>query len=338
MIADWLHTEVNRTEWLPGRAAWPNPGWPPDEGSVFGSGIGLGTAGFWPGDDSRVRQAHEVVRTAIRSGIRLIDTATNYGHGFAEAAIGAAVRAAVTEGHVDRSDVAVVSKAGYLPDGGAAGPAHSADPAFLRREVAASRARMGLCTIDAYLLHNLEEQMLPGGSGWEGLPDALRALEAEASEGHIGCYGVAAAEGFLDGDPGFHSLERLLECAQRAGCNHFRVIELPVSLWRREAFSTAPYTIRGSPATILELAKEAGLIVLASIPMGHGWGDPQAVEFLRALFPDCGIESPAMMALQFARSVPGVHAALPGISTLAHLGEAVELSRIPRWDLEAIKA
>jgi aryl-alcohol dehydrogenase-like predicted oxidoreductase len=338
MGTDWLNSQVSRAEWLPGRAAWTQRGWPPDESSVFGAGIGLGSAGFWPAGGNEGSQAQDVVRTAIRSGIRVMDTATNYGHGFAEVAIGAAFRAAVLEGVVRRDDVAVISKAGYRPEGATGSPLHSIEPAFLRREIDASRRRMGLYTIDAYLLHNLEEQMVGGGSGWAAVPDALGALEAATAAGDIGCYGVAAAEGFLEDYPGFHSLERLLECARQAGGvdHRFRVVELPVSLWRREAFSTTPYTLRGSPATLLELAREAGLVVLASIPMGHGRDGRQAADFLRALFPDTGIESPAMMALQFARSAPGVHAALPGISTLAHLVDAIELTRIPRWNLEAV--
>ena len=334
METGWPSSEAPRVEWLPGRAAWTQCERPPDKSPLFGAGIGLGTAGFWSGSHGN-RQAQEIVLGAIRLGIRVIDTATNYGNGFAEAATGAAIRAAVLEGFLNREEVAVISKAGYLPQNGKGTPLHSIEPLFLRGEIDASRRRMGLCTIDAYLLHNLEEQMMPGAPGWGAVRDAFSVMEAGVAAGDIGCYGVAAAEGFLEEYAGFHSLERLLEYARQAGGvgHHFRVIELPVSLWRREAFSTTSYKVRGSPATLLELARDAGLVVLGSIPMGHGRDGRQAVEFVRRLFPDTQIESPAMMALQFARSVPGVSLALPGISTLAHLKEAIELARIPRWNL-----
>ena len=339
MGTKWPSSEASRAQWLPGRAAWTRGVWPTDTSAVFDPGIGLGTAGFWSGSEEG-GQAQEVVRNAIRLGVRVIDTATNYGNGFAEAATGGAIRAAVLEGLVSRDEVAVISKAGYLPESNKGTRPHSIEPSFLRGEIDASRRRMGLCTIDGYLLHNLEEQMMAGGSGWSGVPDAFNALEAGVAAGDIGCYGVAAAEGFLEEYPGFHSLERLLEYARQAGGvgHHFRVIELPVSLWRREAFSTTPYQVRGLPATLLELAKDAGLVVLGSIPMGHGRNGRQAVEFMRTLFPDTQIESPAMMALQFARSVPGVSLALPGISTLAHLMEAIELARIPRWNFSTVNA
>jgi aryl-alcohol dehydrogenase-like predicted oxidoreductase len=118
--------------------------------------------------------------------------------------------------------------------------------------------------------------------------------------------------------------------------NHFRVIELPVSLWRRESFSATPYTVRGRPASILDVAADAGLIVLGSIPMGHKRDAGPAAGFLQTLFPHTQIESPKMMALQFARSVPGVHVVLPGISKLVHLTEAIALMRIPRWELASV--
>jgi aryl-alcohol dehydrogenase-like predicted oxidoreductase len=277
----------------------------------------------------------EVVQGAIRAGLCVIDTATIYGHGFAEVVVGDAVRRVVLEDRFDRQKIMVVSKAGYLPHTRAAGPPHSIDPDFLRGEVAASRRRMGLETIDAYLLHNLEEQIVVDGVGWAAVPDAFTALEAEALEGHIGCYGIAAAEGFRAGEPGFHSLQRLLDYAREVGGNdhHFRVIELPVNLWRREAFTTTPYHIRRRPANTLDLAAEAGLLVLGSIPMGYGRDGHEAIEFLRGLFPANQIESPVIMALQFARSVPGVHVVLPGLSTLAHLHEAIAVAHLPRWDL-----
>ena len=51
------------------------------------------------------------------------------------------------------------------------------------------------------------------------------------------------------------------------------------------------------------------------------------------MFPDCPIISPAMLALQFTRSVPGIHAALAGVSTPRHVVELRELMSVPRWDL-----
>lgn len=337
MGTDWVNFEVGRSEWIFGQACWPGTQWPPGPQSIFASGIGLGTAGFRAGADSEGGESQAVLRAALHAGIRVIDTATNYGDGFSEAAVGIEVRGAVRAGIADRDSIAVVSKAGYLPGKHPGSPGHSLDPSFLKQQIAASRRRMGLGTIDAYLLHNFEEQVLVG-SGWTALSAAFAALEEEAAAGHIARYGVAAAEGFLFGDPGFHSLQRLLEHATRAGGvhHHFGVIELPVSLWRREAFSTTAYTVRSKPATTLDLARDLNLVVLGSIPLGHGKDGAQAVEFLRNLFPEPAIEPYKMIALQFARSIPGVHVVLPGITKLTHLSEALALTRIPRWDLASV--
>jgi len=335
MGTDWRGFEVNRAEWLDGRAASLEHGSPLCKSNLTWSGVGLGTAGFQPTNATHTRHIIEVTGAAIYSGIRIIDTATNYGQGFAEVVVGAAMRRAVLDGRLNRRDITIVSKVGYLPHALAGGPIHSIDPDFLRGEIAASQRRTGLATIDAYLLHNPEEQMASNGVGWAGITDAFRELEAAATTGHIGCYGVSAAEGFLAGEPEFHSLERLLSIARLVGGDdhHFRIIELPISLWRRDSFATTPYHIGGRPASTLDLAAQERLLVLGSSPMGGGRDASNTTDLLRLLFPTTSIKSPTMLALQFARSIPDVHGVLAGITNPAHLEEVITTMHMPRWDL-----
>jgi diketogulonate reductase-like aldo/keto reductase len=133
--------------------------------------LGLGT---WRFGESRATRAAEVasVRKAIELGYRLVDTAEMYGEGGAEEVVGAALAEAMRAGDVRRDEVVVVSK--VYP--------HNASRAGTRAACDRSRRRLGLDSIDVYLLH------------WRGehpLAETVDALRALASDGHVGRWGVS---------------------------------------------------------------------------------------------------------------------------------------------------
>jgi diketogulonate reductase-like aldo/keto reductase len=120
------------------------------------------------------RRAAEIasVRTALALGYRLIDTAEMYGEGGAEEVVGAALAEAVRAGDVRREDVVVVSKV-YPHNASRSGTAAACDR---------SRRRLGLDTIDVYLLH------------WRGqhpLAQTVDAFERLVGAGHIRRWGVS---------------------------------------------------------------------------------------------------------------------------------------------------
>jgi diketogulonate reductase-like aldo/keto reductase len=92
--------------------------------------LGLGT---WPMDDT---QAEQAVRTALETGYRLIDTATNYRN---ETGVGRGVAG----GGVPREEIVVTTK---LP-----GRHHGYEETLASFEE--SRARLGLEYVDLYLIH-----------------------------------------------------------------------------------------------------------------------------------------------------------------------------------------
>jgi 2,5-diketo-D-gluconate reductase A len=92
--------------------------------------LGLGT---WPMDDA---EAERAVVTALKSGYRLLDTATNYRN---ETGVGRGVAA----GGVPREEILVTTK---LP-----GRHHGHDETLASFEE--SRARLGLEYVDLYLIH-----------------------------------------------------------------------------------------------------------------------------------------------------------------------------------------
>jgi len=133
--------------------------------------LGLGT---WRFGESRATRAAEIasVRRAIELGWRLVDTAEMYGEGGAEEVVGAALRDAIRAGDVRREELVVVSK--VYP--------HNASRAGTRAACDRSRRRLGLDTIDVYLLH------------WRGahpLAETVDALRALARDGAIGRWGVS---------------------------------------------------------------------------------------------------------------------------------------------------
>jgi diketogulonate reductase-like aldo/keto reductase len=133
--------------------------------------LGLGT---WRVGESRHGRAADVaaVRHALDLGYRLIDTAEMYGDGGAEEVVGAALAAALAAGTVRREDVCVVSK--VLPS--------HADARGVAAACERSRRRLGVDTIDLYLLH------------WRGrspLAQTVEAFERLRAAGRIGAWGVS---------------------------------------------------------------------------------------------------------------------------------------------------
>ncbi len=133
--------------------------------------LGLGT---WRlGENARTRRAEvAAVRWAIEIGYRLIDSAEMYGDGGAEEVVGAAIAEALRAGDCKREDLTAVSK--VLPSNAS------------ERGVAAacerSRKRLGVETIDLYLLH------------WPGphpLRETLQGFERLRAKGAIAQWGVS---------------------------------------------------------------------------------------------------------------------------------------------------
>ena len=133
--------------------------------------LGLGT---WKFGDSRATRAAEIasVRTALELGYRMIDTAEMYGEGGAEEVVGAALNEAMRAGDVRRDEVIVVSK--VYP--------HNASRTGTRAACDRSRRRLGVDSIDVYLLH------------WRGqypLEETVEAMQTLTAAGHIRRWGVS---------------------------------------------------------------------------------------------------------------------------------------------------
>lgn len=133
--------------------------------------LGVGT---WRIGESSRRRIAEVaaLRQAVELGCRLFDTAEMYGEGEAESVLGEALRGALAAGDVTREQIFVVSK--VYP--------HNASRRGAVAACERSLARLGLDTIDLYLLH------------WRGehpLAETLHAFETLQAAGRIRHWGVS---------------------------------------------------------------------------------------------------------------------------------------------------
>ncbi len=235
---------------------------------------------------------------ALRGGVNLVDTSTNYTDGGSERLVGSVVLALAGQGAVARDEIVVVSKIGYVQAQNLAlarqrvsegrgfeemveyEPScwHCIHPTFLDDQLERSLDRLGLDTLDVVLLHNPEyffsDALKRGGvdeatrsTFYERVERAFAFFEAEVRRGRIGCYGVSSntVAHDPDADPEATELPRLLEAARRAGGedHHFRVLQLPLNLVESDGVLDK----RVGEATVLEHAASVGLGVLANRPL-----------------------------------------------------------------------
>ncbi len=244
--------------------------------------LGLGT---WRMGESAAERTREVaaVRRAFELGYRLIDTAEMYGEGGAEEVVGQALAESVRAGTLARADVFIVSK--VYPQNAS------------RRGIAAacerSRRRLGVDTIDLYLLH------------WRGghpLKETVAGFEALREQGRIGHWGVSNFDTAdleeLQGVPG----------GERCAVNqvYFALSE------------------RGPQFDLLPWQRAHGMPLMAYSPIDQGRLASDAA--LQALASRRGL-TPAQVALAWLVAQPGV-IALPKAVDEAHLRENLAAGEI----------
>lgn len=320
------------------------------------SSVGLGTY-LGREDDADDALYREAVREAVESGCNLLDSAVNYRCMRSERAVGAALKDLFAGGKASREEVVVCTKGGFLPFDGSvpenpmsyfldtflrpgvltqeevAAGCHCMAPKYLRHQVETSLSNLGLSCLDLYYVHNPETQLSEIGfpEFERRLEAAFRELEALAGEGKIRRYGTATWSGFRvpPNAPDYLSLERVLACAERAGGSRhrFRAVQLPYNLAMAEAYGHRNQEWKGRLHSLLEAARKAGVAVFTSASLLQG-------KLARGLPPSLsealgGLDTDAQRALQFARSTPGVTAALVGMKRREHAAENLALAARP---------
>ena len=234
---------------------------------------------------------------SLLAGVNLIDTSSNYGDGGSERLVGSVLQHLISSGDISRESVVVVSKVGYLQGQNyklsqerklqgnpfkelvlyTHGLEHCIHPEFLEDQLSRSLARLGLASLDFYLLHNPEYYLSWAKKTGLALVEARREyysrierafqhLEAEVERERIRFYGISSNTFPSPADdPEFTSLQKIWEIAQSLSPeHHFRLIQLPMNL-----VETGGITERNQSngKSVLELAQEKQIGVLINRPL-----------------------------------------------------------------------
>lgn len=318
------------------------------------SSIGIGTH-LGPCDAASDARLLAVLQRGRELGINFIDTAPNYRGGRSERVIGEFLRELSSE---EARGWVIATKAGFLPydPERAAGLTSDAyftqtyletgvlkhewicgdwqcyHPNYLEWQTKRSLAALGRGQIDVLFFHNPEAALLTATRAeFEAIMrQAFRWGGTMVRDGYIRYLGVASWGGFL----GLSEIESIdlsvLACwaGEEGAGEAFRFIEVPISAAMPQAFQKKSQRLDGGePASLIRCATTFGLHVIASAPLLHGnlLKVPCPPELQNAL----GLHDHAQVYLEFARSAPGVAAALFGTLSVAHLENAAQLLQRP---------
>jgi aryl-alcohol dehydrogenase-like predicted oxidoreductase len=313
-------------------------------GGLVLSSIGIGTYLGDPDDATDKRYTAAVV-ASVEGGVNVIDTAINYRFQRSERAVGAALQQLVSNGF-SREELVLCTKAGFLtPDGempadpnvyfkrefldrgtfgveDIAAGCHCMAPRYLENQLERSRRNLGVECVDVFYLHNPETQLteVPPAEFHKRIEAAFKFLESAAAAGKIGAYGMATWNAFRE-DPnaeGFLPLEGMAEIAREIAGedHHFRYVQLPFNLAMPEALTRPNQAVGGRAMPMVQAARALGITLLTSAALLQGQLTKNLPPFVGSAL---NLKADSALALQFARSVPGLTTSLVGMSKLEHV-------------------
>jgi aryl-alcohol dehydrogenase-like predicted oxidoreductase len=333
--------------------------------SLFISSIGLGT--YLGSEDAATDAGYEAsFAFGLESGVNVFDSAINYRGQKSERAIGRALAAAVADGRTSRDEVFLSTKAGYLPhdaddprppkayiqaefiDSGLAPRAeivaggHCLAPAYLRDQLARSRANLGVETIDLFYLHNVESQRsaLDPAAFRKRLAAAAEVMEAAAEAGEIAYWGLATWDGLRapSEHPEHLSMSKTLEIAREISGDkhHLCAVQLPFNLAMPQALGYSSQDIGQGRVPVLRAAQSLGLCVFGSATLLQGRLAGELPEEVGQAFPEA--TTPARQAIQFSRSAAGMTTSLVGAARLEHARDDFGLAEVAPADPSRVAA
>lgn len=319
-------------------------------GGLVLSSVGIGTYLGEPDDSTDLAYTAAII-AAIENGINVVDSAINYRFQRSERAVRAALKQLFVKGY-SRDEIVVCTKAGFLtPDGDmpadpnsyfareflergifstddVAAGCHCMAPGYLSDQLERSRRNLGLMTIDVFYLHNPETQLS------EASPEVFRSrireaflfLESAVASKAIRAYGMATWNSFRDDPkaPGYIALKEMADIARDVAGDdhHFRFVQLPFNIAMPEALTRPNQLIDGKLVPMVQAARSLGIALVTSAALLQGQLTKNLPPFIAAAL---GRTENSSLALQFARSVPGLTTALVGMSRVQHVKSNAEL-------------
>lgn len=324
------------------------------------SKLGLGTFNKEPyKEENYLFHYIEGVKEAVKNGINLIDTASNYRYGQSEKEIGIALKELFEEGITKREELIICSKGGFIqleypfPQNPYSWieeniintslatlddielDQHCMTPDYLEWSCKKSLENLGVKTIDIYFLHNPEIQISKLGykKFLKKIETIFRRFEKMVEKGMIKYYGVAVWNGFIDDSTNEHlNLEDLVEIAIKAGGdNHnFKYIQTPFNIAKTSIYTMPTQKVKGEECTLLQAAHRLKIGVISSSSL------LQMNLFKKSFKPETGylldskmvLENDIQLALQFVRSTPGIISSLFASKVPVHIKKNLEITKV----------
>lgn len=331
----------------------------PQVGDLIVSSLGHGTY-LGSDSDSEDREYMEAVTRSLTLGINYIDCASNFRNMRSEVAVGSCLTRAIKQKLIDRNEVIVCTKGGflsfdfredieprtYIDDtyvktglfqlNEFVGGCHCLSGPFLKNQLELSRRNFNLDVVDIYFVHNPEIQLnvVPRQTVLSRIKNAFAALEECVKEGKITMYGVASWNAFrTNSSAKLHlSLEELVHFAKEVGGenHHFKVIQLPFNLKLQDAATSPTQSVRGKRMPALHAAHHLGIQVIGTAAINQANFTNCFSPEVRERFPEIGERrTDAQCALQFVRTTPGLTAGVVGMRNIMHVEENCSLFRYP---------
>jgi len=316
------------------------------------SNVGMGTYLGNP-DDETDKLVIAAVKKSILAGINVIDTAINYRSQKAERSVGKAVSELIEEKKINRNEIFVSTKNGYVTNDGdinedfwqyvnreyvskgiiksndISSGYHCMTIPYLDDQLNRSRKNLGIECIDLIYLHNPVEgqiQDISQDQFMKNLESVFEFYEKKRTEEIIRFYGLATWDCFRakQDDPQFLSLQNVVNLAEKVGGkNHgLKFIQLPYNMHLDQALMIKNQSFDTMTGTIFDSAKALDVGVFTSVPL------MQAKLLEPGVMPEFGELKPNLRALQFTRCTPGVLAPLVGHKSESHVNENLEIMKI----------
>ena len=316
------------------------------------SNVGMGTYLGNP-DEETDKLVKSAVKKSILSGLNVIDTAINYRSQKAERSVGHAISELIEEKKLNRNEVFVSTKNGYVTNDGdikedfwqyvnreyvSKGVIKSNDISsgyhcmtipYLEDQLNRSRKNLNLECIDLIYLHNPVEGQIQDVSKeqfMKNLELVFEFYEKKRKEGSIRFYGLATWNCFRvnQEDQQYLSLQNVVELAKKVGgSNHgFKYIQLPYNMYLDQALMIKNQSFDSTIGTIFDSAKALDVGIFTSVPL------MQAKLLAPGVMPEFGDLKPNLRALQFTRSTPGILAPLVGHKSESHVRDNLEIMKI----------
>ncbi|TGL62376.1 aldo/keto reductase [Leptospira sarikeiensis] len=239
----------------------------------------------------------DALNFALDSGINMIDVSANYGDGEAESLVGQVLAENFRKRNLHRKEIFIVTKAGYIQGKNMKlveskektknqfpeityyqpGCYHCISPEFLEDQLERSRKRLGLSTIDVFLLHNpeyflsdAEKKGVPKEEAhaeyYRRIKEAFLFLEKARKEGKIQFYGISSNTFPIpEGEYTHTSLSKCLQIAEKVAGkeNGFAVVQFPGN-WYEDGFLRNK---NSQGQTILDLCSNFDLLPLINRPL-----------------------------------------------------------------------